>query len=105
MKKRNVDTEKVVLHPSEAIAGAGCGCPAGVDGRCNHLAATLFAIEAQWNFVPCDTDSAVSSNRSLYHAPTNHASGIQKRAVFAMIAGRTTSDPRVFVTDTSFPFR
>ena len=22
-----------------------CGCPAGVDGRCNHLSATLFAIE------------------------------------------------------------
>jgi len=79
MKKRNVYTEKVVLHPSGAIAGAGCGCPAGVDGRCNHLAATLFAIEAQWNCVPCDTDSAVSSNRSLYHAPPNHASGIKKK--------------------------
>ena len=50
-------TVKVVLHPSGDIAKACCGCPAGVDGRCNHLAATLFAIEDHWNNVPCDTDS------------------------------------------------
>ena len=81
MKKRNAYTEKVVLHSSGAIAGAGCGCPAGVDGRCNHLAATLFAIEAQWNCVPCDTDSAVSSNRSLYHAPTNQQVEFKKKEI------------------------
>ena len=45
MKKKNAYTEKVVLHPSGAIAGAGCGCPAGVDGRCNHLAATLLQLK------------------------------------------------------------
>ena len=63
MKKGNVYTVKVVLHPSGDIAKACCGCPAGVDGRCNHLAATLFAIEDQWNNLPCDTNSAVSQQQ------------------------------------------
>ena len=63
MKKGNVYTVKVVLHPNGDIAKACCGCPAGVDGRCNHLAATLFAIEDKWNNVPCDTDSAVSQQQ------------------------------------------
>ena len=34
MKKRNVNTVKVVLYPSGDNAKACCGCPAGVDGRC-----------------------------------------------------------------------
>ena len=63
MKKGNVYSVKVVLHPSGDIAKACCGCPAGVDGHCNHLAATLFAIEDHWNNVPCDTDSAVSQQQ------------------------------------------
>ena len=54
---------KVVLHISGDIAKACCGCPAGVDGHCNHLAATLFAIEDHWNNVHCDTDSAVSQQQ------------------------------------------
>ena len=74
MKKGNVYTVKVVLHPSGDIAKACCGCPAGVDGRCNHLAATLFAIEDHWNNVPCDTDSAVSQQQVT--VPCTHASGI-----------------------------
>ena len=63
MKKGNVYTVKVVLHRSGDIAKACCGSPAGVDGRCNHLAPTLFAIEDHWNNVPCDTDSAVSQQQ------------------------------------------
>ena len=34
-----------------------------MDGRCNHLAATLFAIEDHWNNVHCDIDSAVSQQQ------------------------------------------
>ena len=49
MKKGKVYTVKVVLQSNGDIAKAVCGCPAGVDGRCNQLAATMFAIEDQWN--------------------------------------------------------
>lgn len=53
---------KVILSGSAEIKKAYCPCPAGSDGRCNHLAATLFAIEdlftkatnsAENNDVPC----------------------------------------------------
>jgi len=39
-------TVKIIMeNNSNNILNAICPCPAGVDGRCNHLAATLFAIE------------------------------------------------------------
>ena len=38
-------TVKIIVEASGNILKAQCPCPAGVDGRCNHLAATLFAIE------------------------------------------------------------
>lgn len=58
MKKGKVYTVKAVLQSNGDIAKAVCGCPAGVDGRCNHLAATMFAIEDQWNIrAHCETSN------------------------------------------------
>ena len=34
-----------VLTRQGFVHSASCGCPAGIDGRCNHIAATLFALE------------------------------------------------------------
>lgn len=36
---------KIILQANSEIEKAYCPCPAGNDGRCNHLAATLFAME------------------------------------------------------------
>ena len=36
---------KLIVRPNSSISKAYYSCPAGVDGRCNHLPATLFAIE------------------------------------------------------------
>ena len=36
---------KFIVRANSSISKAYCPCPAGIDGRCNHLAATLFAIE------------------------------------------------------------
>ena len=53
---------KVILSGSAEIKKAYCPYPAGSDGRCNHFAATLFAIEhlftnatnsAESNDAPC----------------------------------------------------
>ena len=65
MKKGKVYTVKAVLHPSGDIAKAVCGCPAGVDGRCNHLAATLFAIEDQWDNVASVTGGISQPQNSI----------------------------------------
>ena len=35
---------KIIVEASGKILKAQCPCPAAVDGPCNHLAATLFAI-------------------------------------------------------------
>ena len=40
---------KIVIHNNSEIQKAFCPCPAGNDGRCNHLAATLFAMEDIFN--------------------------------------------------------
>ena len=42
---KKVYTVQVIINPIGDISNAIPGCPARVDGRCNHLAATLFAIE------------------------------------------------------------
>lgn len=34
-----------------------------MDGHCNHLAATLFAIKDQWNNFPSDTYTALSKQQ------------------------------------------
>ena len=38
-------TLKIVVEANGNILKALCLCPAGADGRCNHFAETLFAIE------------------------------------------------------------
>lgn len=44
--KKGVYSVKVVVDESSCVQQASCECPAGVDGRCNHLAATLFMLES-----------------------------------------------------------
>ncbi len=43
MKKQQVYTCHIVFISSGNLSSSQCGCPAGVDGRCNHVTATLFA--------------------------------------------------------------
>lgn len=45
MKKTSAYLCQIVIRKNGLIQKACCGCPAGVDGRCNHVAATLFALE------------------------------------------------------------
>ena len=45
MKKSSIYNCYTVLLSNGHVKQAYCGCPAGVDGRCNHIAATLFALE------------------------------------------------------------
>ena len=49
MKKGKVYTVKIILSLNGNITTAFCCCLAGVDGRCNHLAATLFSLEDKTN--------------------------------------------------------
>ena len=48
MIKTKIYTANIIIRANGDILSAVCGCPASVDGRCNHLAATLFAIEDQF---------------------------------------------------------
>ena len=44
MKKSTVYACCFVLSSTGTVLRVHCGCPAGVDGRCNHAAATLFSL-------------------------------------------------------------
>jgi hypothetical protein len=46
MKKSAVYTCYIALSSIGFVLHGKCGCPAGVDGRCNHVAATLFGLES-----------------------------------------------------------
>ena len=81
MKKGKVHTVIVVLHSNGDIAKAVCGCPAGVDGRCNQLAAIMFAMEDQWK-----TNGTLKhavrqgmvelKHQLMYHAHHSHTHGM-----------------------------
>ena len=45
MKKSSIYNCFILLLPNGHIKSVYCGCPAGVDGQCNHIAATLFGLE------------------------------------------------------------
>jgi len=45
MKKTAAYTCFIILRRQGLVQRAFCGCPAGVDGRCNHVVATLFPME------------------------------------------------------------
>ena len=49
-------TVKIIVEANGNILKAHCLCPAGADGRCNHLAATLFATEDKQGR-PADRDT------------------------------------------------
>lgn len=44
-KHKNIYTVKIIMDTNSQVQQAVCPCPSGNDGRCNHLAATLFAME------------------------------------------------------------
>lgn len=46
MKKKMVYTCYIKLSSFGFVLSAKCGCPAGVDGRCNHVCATLFFLDS-----------------------------------------------------------
>ena len=46
MKKTTAYSCFIILTRQGFVYKASCGCPAGIDGRCNHVAATLFALES-----------------------------------------------------------
>lgn len=48
-KGGSVYAVKIIIHANSEIQKAFCPCPAGNDGRCNHLAASLFAMEDIFN--------------------------------------------------------
>ena len=49
MKKDKVCTCFLVIASTGRVLNAHCKCLAGIDGRCNHVASTLFALEQHFN--------------------------------------------------------
>ena len=66
MKKGKVYTVKIILCSNGDISNAFCCCPAGVDGRCNHLAATLFSLEDKTSM-----DSGMVADKAISKTPEN----------------------------------
>lgn len=63
-------TVKIIVEANGNILKAHCPCPAGADGRCNHLAATLFATEDKQGGLLTETQL------KMFLVPPNHVSGV-----------------------------
>ena len=66
MKKGKVYTVKIILSSNANITTAFCCCPAGVDGRCNHLAATMFSLEDKTSM-----DNCMAAAEAISKTPEN----------------------------------
>ena len=70
MKKTAAYTCNIILRGQSLVQKAFCGCPAGVDGRCNHVAATLFAMEEFCNSrAETETATACTSQPCKWNVP------------------------------------
>lgn len=70
MKKTSAYSCYIVIRDNGLICRAFCGCPAGIDGRCNHVAATLFALEEYCKARAKQTqDEACTSQACKWNVP------------------------------------
>ena len=63
-----------MLHyPDGLVQRAFCGCPSGIDGRCNHVAATLFYLEEVCKVMTMDrlegTNESCTSQKCQWSIP------------------------------------
>ena len=82
MKKSKAYSCFIVMDALGQVVKAYDGCPAGIDGRCNHVAATLFALEQYFKFQTrgADTVSCTSKpcqwniprKRKIDNVPISH---------------------------------
>ncbi|XP_046848010.1 uncharacterized protein LOC124441579 [Xenia sp. Carnegie-2017] len=63
MKKKKVYTCFIQLSLLGYVLYAKCGCSAGVDGRCNHVCATLFYVDSvcKNNLKQCKSELSCTS--------------------------------------------
>ena len=71
MKKSSAYLCCIIIRKNGLIQTAFCGCPAGVDGRCNHVAATLFSLEefCKVKEKEADTEKACTSKKCKWNVP------------------------------------
>ena len=82
MKKSKAYNCFIVMDALGQVVKAYDECPAGIDGRCNHVAATLFALEHYFKFkaIGADTISCTSKpcqwniprKRKIDNVPISH---------------------------------
>ena len=72
MKKSTSYNCWIVLRKDGMVMSAYDGCPAGIDGRCNHVTATLFALEEfhkQETTIPLGTGVSSTSRPCTWNVP------------------------------------
>ena len=71
MKKKMVYTCYIRLSSLGYVVSAKCGCPAGIDGRCNHVCATLFYLDSFYknNSKQCNDESSCTSKPCKWNIP------------------------------------
>ena len=81
MKKDKVYACFLVITSVGKILRAHCKCPAGIDGRCNHVAATLFALEQHFKDrgkkTTIDTDESCTSMPCQWNVPRKRKGPVQ----------------------------
>ena len=69
MKKSEAYLCHIVIRSNGLVQKASCGCPAGIDGRCNHVAATLFSLEEFCKVRKQQNEEACTSQSCKWNVP------------------------------------
>lgn len=80
MKKDKVYTCFLVMTSFGSILKAHCKCPAGIDGRCNHVASTLFALEQHFKNgqkTSSDSEESCTSKPCKWNIPRKHKGSVK----------------------------
>lgn len=88
MKKSKAYSCFIVMDALGQVVKAYDGCPAGIDGRCNHVAATLFALEQCFKFQAGGTDTIsctskpcqwnIPCKRKIDNVPISHCKFVKR---------------------------
>ena len=80
MKKSTVYTCFITFSSVGVVLHGKCGCPAGLDGWCNHMAATLFGLDSLYKkkiAKQSETDVSCTSKACSWSVPSKRKDPVQ----------------------------
>jgi len=97
MKKDKVYTCFLVMTSFGSILKAHCKCPAGIDGRCNHVASTLFALAQRFKNgqeTSSDSEESCTSKPCKWYVPHKRKGSVKPISEMSFVKHDDTEEKK-----------